>query len=87
MCIRDRVQAAAEATRVTGAEPTFIASSTDANLPMSLGIPAITLGGGGTGGGIHTLSEWYLNQKGPEGILRALLTLFLLGPSYPRTTE
>jgi hypothetical protein len=45
---------------------------------MSLGIPAITLGAGGEAGGIHTLDEWYSNQKGPEGILRAFLTLVLL---------
>jgi di/tripeptidase len=55
-----------------------MASSTDANIPMSMGIPAITLGAGGGGGGIHTLEEWYHNEKGPEGIFRALLTLLLL---------
>ena len=71
------VRAAMEATRFLGEEPLLISSSTDANVPMSLGIPAITMGAGGTGGGVHTLDEWYLNQKGPEGILRALLTLLL----------
>jgi hypothetical protein len=45
---------------------------------MSLGIPAVTLGAGGTGGGMHTLEEWYENRKGPEGIFRALLTFLLL---------
>ncbi len=34
-------------------------SSTDANIPLSLGIPAVALGGGGKGGGSHTLDEWY----------------------------
>ena len=63
------------ATRLLGVEPRLVASSTDANLPMSLGIPAITLGAGGKGGGIHTLDEWYANWRGPDGILRALLTL------------
>jgi len=73
------VQAAAEATRALGVEPQLIASSTDANIPMALGIPAITLGAGGRAGGIHTRNEWYSNWKGPEGILRAVLTLTLLG--------
>jgi tripeptide aminopeptidase len=71
------VEAAVEATRLIEEEPKLISSSTDANLPMSLGIPSITMGAGGVGGGIHTLEEWYENQKGPEGIFRALLTLFL----------
>lgn len=72
------VRAAVEATSMLGEGPRLIASSTDANLPMALGIPAITLGAGGTGGGIHTLEEWYENEKGPEGVFRALLTLLLL---------
>jgi acetylornithine deacetylase/succinyl-diaminopimelate desuccinylase-like protein len=72
------VRAAVRATHVLGVEPTLAASSTDSNIPMSLGIPAITLGAGGRAGGIHTLDEWYSNWKGPEGILRALLTLLLL---------
>jgi acetylornithine deacetylase/succinyl-diaminopimelate desuccinylase-like protein len=72
------VKAAIEATRALGEEPNLVSASTDANLAMSLGIPAITMGGGGTGGGIHTRQEWYENRKGPEGILRALLVLLLL---------
>jgi acetylornithine deacetylase/succinyl-diaminopimelate desuccinylase-like protein len=72
------VRAAMEATRALGEEPNLASASTDANLAMSLGIPAITMGGGGTGGGIHTRKEWYENQKGPEGILRAFLVLLLL---------
>lgn len=72
------VRAASEATRYLGGTPTLIGSSTDANQAMSLGIPGVTLGAGGTGGGMHTLEEWYENRKGPEGILRALLTILLL---------
>jgi acetylornithine deacetylase/succinyl-diaminopimelate desuccinylase-like protein len=71
------VRAAIQATRACGVEPQLTSSSTDANVPMALGIPAITLGAGGKAGGIHTLDEWYSNSKGPEGILRALYTLFL----------
>jgi di/tripeptidase len=39
-------------------------SSTDSNLPMSLGIPAITIGSGGSGGRAHSLDEWIDVEKG-----------------------
>jgi tripeptide aminopeptidase len=68
------VAAAAAATRFVGGDPDLIGSSTDANVPMSLGIPAIALGCGGDGGGIHTLGEWYANEEGPSGIERCLWT-------------
>lgn len=77
------VQAALKASQELGVAASLTASSTDANLPMSLAIPAITLGAGGRAGGIHTLQEWYSNEEGPEGILRALLTLLHLGPAGP----
>lgn len=59
--------------------------STDANLPLSLGIPAVAVGTGGTGGGIHTLAEWY-DPSGRETALRRILltlldTAHLLGES------
>ena len=72
------VRAAVAATRVVTGTAELAASSTDANLPMSLGIPAITLGAGGEAGDAHTPAEWYRNVKGPEGVLRALLTLLAL---------
>ncbi len=50
--------------------------STDANLPLSLGIPAVALAAGGTGGGIHTLAEWY-DPTGRETALRRLLLTIL----------
>lgn len=50
--------------------------STDANIPLSLGLPAVALGGGGAGGGIHTLSEWY-DPTGREIALRRLLLTVL----------
>ena len=43
--------------------PTYGMSSTDSNIPMSLGIPAITLESGGTGGRNHTLDEWIDVEK------------------------
>jgi acetylornithine deacetylase/succinyl-diaminopimelate desuccinylase-like protein len=50
--------------------------STDANIPISLGIPAIAIGTGGTGGGIHTLQEWY-DPTGRETALRRILLTLL----------
>ena len=72
------VEAALAATRAAGVEPVLTASSTDANLPMSLGIPAITLGAGGAAGEVHTTNEWYRNDDGPVGIQRALHTVLLV---------
>lgn len=55
-------------------------SSTDANIPLSQGIPAIALGGGGKGGGSHTLSEWYDPTGRELGLKRlVLITLALAG--------
>lgn len=68
------VQAAVAATRLLGVRPELVASSTDANVPIARGVPAITLGAGGESGGIHTTEEWYENEGGPRGIERALLT-------------
>jgi tripeptide aminopeptidase len=49
--------------------------STDANIPLSRGIPAIAIGTGGTGGGIHTLQEWYDPTDRETALRRILLTL------------
>lgn len=49
--------------------------STDANIPLSLGIPAIAIGAGGIGGGIHTLQEWYNPTDRNPALRRILLTL------------
>jgi acetylornithine deacetylase/succinyl-diaminopimelate desuccinylase-like protein len=56
------VQTALSAARSLGFSPQTSASSTDANIPISLGIPAIRLGGGGQGGGAHALDEWYFDS-------------------------
>jgi acetylornithine deacetylase/succinyl-diaminopimelate desuccinylase-like protein len=50
--------------------------STDANIPLALGVPAIAMGAGGTGGGIHTLNEWY-DPTGRETALRRILLTLL----------
>jgi acetylornithine deacetylase/succinyl-diaminopimelate desuccinylase-like protein len=67
------VQAALAATRALGATPQLAAASTDANVPISRGVPGIALGAGGKGGDAHLESEWYENAGGPEGILRTLI--------------
>jgi len=53
-------------------------SSTDANIPLSLGLPALSVGAGGQGGGAHTPAEWYQPEGRDLGLRRILLTLCLL---------
>jgi tripeptide aminopeptidase len=53
-------------------------ASTDANIPLSLGIPAISIGAGGQGGGAHTSQEWFHPEGRELGLKRILLTLLLL---------
>jgi acetylornithine deacetylase/succinyl-diaminopimelate desuccinylase-like protein len=66
------VALAADATRCIGREPELTTASTDANVPISRGIPAIAIGAGGRGGDAHTPTEWFDNSDGPLGIARAL---------------
>jgi acetylornithine deacetylase/succinyl-diaminopimelate desuccinylase-like protein len=47
--------------------------STDANLPMSMGVPALSMGAGGDGGGAHTLAEWYSAKDREVGLRRVML--------------
>ena len=61
------VQVAIHAGHTLGFMPATSASSTDANIPISLGVPGITLDGGGHGEGAHSLHEWY--EDGPSGWL------------------
>ena len=57
------VAGTAAAIEALGYKPQYEASSTDANAPMALGIPAITIGGGGSGGRAHSLDEWIDVEK------------------------
>jgi acetylornithine deacetylase/succinyl-diaminopimelate desuccinylase-like protein len=66
------VQAAIDATRLVGCEPDLALASTDANVPISRGIPAIAIGAGGRGGDAHTHTEWFDNLRGTRGVARAL---------------
>ena len=55
-------------------------ASTDANIPLSLGREAIAIGAGGSGGGAHTVNEWYDPAGRDLGLKRILLlTLALSG--------
>jgi tripeptide aminopeptidase len=52
--------------------------STDANIPIARGIPALSMGAGGEGGGAHTLGEWYSDRDRELGLRRALLLTLAL---------
>ncbi|GAB3264057.1 M20/M25/M40 family metallo-hydrolase [Larkinella harenae] len=69
------VQRAMAVSTFLGAKPRLDVSSTNANTPISLGIPAITIGSGGTGGNVHARNEWWLNDKGVLGLQNVLLVL------------
>ena len=66
------VQAALEVTRRFGVEPQSDVGSTDANIPISMGIPGIAIGGGGTAGNVHTPEEWFDPTRRDLGIQRLL---------------
>ena len=71
------VKLAQAAVAAHGLTPELTASSTDANLPMSLGIPGITIGSGGSGGRAHSLDVWIDVEKGAslKGMLPGLTML------------
>jgi len=53
-------------------------ASTDANVPLSMGLPAVSIGAGGQGGGAHTHQEWYQPDTRDLGLRRILLALMAL---------
>jgi acetylornithine deacetylase/succinyl-diaminopimelate desuccinylase-like protein len=67
------VALAEAATRAVGYQPRLDCSSTDSNLAISRGVPAVTLGAGGTSGNSHTTEEWYDPRNRHHGLQRALL--------------
>ncbi len=69
------VRRALAVTRFLGLRPRLGVASTDANLPIASGIPAVTLGRGGAGGGAHSLDEWWAPRDAHIGTQRALLLL------------
>jgi acetylornithine deacetylase/succinyl-diaminopimelate desuccinylase-like protein len=71
------VQTAAAAMNALGVEPDLQISSTDANYPISIGIPAITLSRGGVGANAHAPNESWKNENAHVAIQIALLTLLV----------
>jgi tripeptide aminopeptidase len=69
------VQRAMAATLAFGVEPSLQISSTDANLPISKGVPAVTMSRGGVSGSSHAPEEWWQNVDGHVGMQIGLLTL------------
>ncbi len=75
------IRTALAASTALNVSSTLGSHSTDANVAMSLGVPAMTIDGGGFGDGAHSLSEWYDDRtdgyKGPQWVL--LIVMGLLG--------
>jgi acetylornithine deacetylase/succinyl-diaminopimelate desuccinylase-like protein len=73
-------RAAAATVRAMGMTPTFEYSSTDANFPISIGIPALRLNSGGTDGQPHSLDEWTDVEKTAslKGIRALMVTMLSL---------
>lgn len=72
------VETAVSVTRALGLTPTLREGSTDANLPISLSIPAITIDGGGAGAGAHSLEETFDTTNSWQGTQRAVLLAIAL---------
>lgn len=71
------VQRTLAATIAFGTKPYLTRGSTNSNIPIAKGIPAVTIGRGGDGGKAHSLDEWWINKEGYKAIQLALLILLL----------
>ncbi|WP_345953894.1 M20/M25/M40 family metallo-hydrolase [Mucilaginibacter sp. PAMB04168] len=69
------VQRAIAATSYFNTGAILGVGSTNANIPIAKGVPAVTIGSGGKSGGAHALNEWFLDDKGYQATQRALLLL------------
>jgi len=78
------VQSALWASAATGHAPQTDFSSTDANIPISMNVPAVTMGGGGTGGNAHSLAEWYSPVQAWKGPQTVLLTFLDYDSKHPK---
>lgn len=78
------IQRAAAAIAHLGFRPDPGRSSTDSNIPISRGVPAVTLGGGGVGQGAHSLHEWWLDRGSENSIQRTLLVVLAHAGLAPR---
>ena len=72
------VQGAVSVTRALGLPVSLDEGSTDSNLAMSLGVPAITIDGGGTSTGTHSTDEAFDSTNSWQGTARAFLLLLAL---------
>ncbi len=77
------LEAVRQADRYLDNQSRLERSSTDANVPLSLGIPAIAVGGGGRSGGAHSHGEWYDPTGREMGVKRLLLTVLALAGVEP----
>ena len=71
------VQRTLAATQSFGVTPYLTRGSTNSNIPIAKGIPAVTIGRGGDGGKAHSLEEWWTNKDGHKAIQLALLILLM----------
>ena len=71
------------ADRHLGIQSRLERSSTDANIPLALGIEAVAIAGGGSGGDAHTPNEWYDPQGRDLGLQRILLTTLAVAGLSP----
>ena len=71
------VQRAMALTKHFGVTPRLTRGSTNSNIPISLGIPSVTIGRGGKGGNVHSLDEWWYNDRGYRSIQLSLLLVLM----------
>jgi acetylornithine deacetylase/succinyl-diaminopimelate desuccinylase-like protein len=69
------IQRTLASTEYFNETPRLTRGSTDSNIPISLGIPSVTIGRGGAGGNVHSLKEWWYNKDGHRSIQLTLLLL------------
>lgn len=72
-------QVMAAAKYLSGNDPTLGSGSTNANIAFSKGVPAVTIGRGGIGGGVHSLDEFWINKDGYLAIQHTLLLVLMQG--------
>ena len=71
------IQRAMAVTKHFGVTPSLTRGSTNSNIPISLGIPSVTIGRGGKGGNVHSLGEWWYNDRGYRSIQLSLLLVLM----------
>ena len=69
------IQRAMACTALFGKRPRMTRGSTNSNIPIAMGIPAVTIGRGGVGANAHSLDEWWINKDGHKAIQFTLLLL------------